>query len=535
MPTVNNSDDPIEQVAPDLVLAQAAGNLGTVKVLAALHRGLEAEAQTLECDKARLRENQERLSGALAASGAGTFCWEMRTNAVSCDENLNRLFGLQPAAPGRSLDELIRVVHPGERAAVIAGFEQSARQGADFEQDFRVVWPDGSIRWLCDKGKTYFGEHGKPAYLAGACIDITNRKVAEQALRDTHERWRFLIQKMPVLLWITSAEGYATYANERLLAYAGQNLDELMGEGWMRVIHPEDLPRVRKIWYGSIAVGEDYELEYRMKRAADGQFRWHLGRGWAVRDPDGGILKWFNTSTDIHDLRETEEALRRSNEDLQHFAYAISHDLKEPLRSIRSFSDLALARESALDPELAEYLRFIAGGAARMHRLLQDLLSYSSLTRGRADRSMPVDLESVLHWTLENLRSAIDEAKAEVTCDSLPFVKGDFARLAQVFQNLVANAIGYRVPGRPPRIHISAERSAPGEWQIVIQDNCSGIDPRYHETIFMPFKRLESGTKTGLGLGLAIVRRSIEQHGGRVWVESEPGQGSRFCFTLPVL
>jgi PAS domain S-box-containing protein len=504
--------------------------------LASLSRKLEIEdSERQAIDAASAAEDRERLNAALAASGTGTYRWDIRTGRLFWDENLDRLFGLQRQESPKTIDEYLVRIHPDDRPLAAAAVERSAIEGKDCEGDYRVIWPDGSIHWLFHKGKIYFDEKGEPAYMTGAAFDITSRKRSEEALRQKNEHWRVLMHHMPVKLGTARPNGYAVYANDRWLVYTGQTLAEFQGAGWMVPIHPEDLPRARKIWRQAVATGDDYEVEFRLRRASDGQYRWHLGRGWPLRGLQGETLEWLSAVVDIHDLREAEEALRRSNEDLQHFAYAISHDLKEPLRSVRSFADLALRSPAAADPELAEYLGFVAAGAARMHRLLNDLLTFSSLTRGRADRSVSVDLESVVSWSLENLHSLIEEAGAEIVCDPLPFVKGDFARLGQVFQNLISNAIRHRAPDRPPKIRISALRTTAGDWQITVADNGPGIDPRFHQSIFKPFQRLHPTSKAGSGLGLAIVHRTIEQHGGRIWVESEPGQGSRFCFVLPLL
>jgi signal transduction histidine kinase len=233
-------------------------------------------------------------------------------------------------------------------------------------------------------------------------------------------------------------------------------------------------------------------------------------------------------------LRVLNGELQRSNEDLQQFAFAASHDLQEPLRSISTFIGLLerTARPKLSASEL-DYLAYIADGSQRMHRLITDLLHYSQVGQKPASFHT-VDLNAVLEGTRDNLYDLINETGAAVTWDELPVVQGDEAQLGQVFQNLAGNAIKYARPGVPPAIHLSAAREE-SDWLIRVQDNGMGIDPQYFDLIFAPFKRLHGRDIPGTGIGLAVCRRIIEAHGGRIWVESAPGEGSTFSIALPAL
>lgn len=233
-------------------------------------------------------------------------------------------------------------------------------------------------------------------------------------------------------------------------------------------------------------------------------------------------------------LRVLNGELQRSNEDLQQFAFAASHDLQEPLRSISTFIGL-LERTARpkLSPSEIEYLGYIADGSQRMYRLITDLLHYSQVGQKPAS-FQTVDLNAVLAGTLDNLYDLINETGAAVTWDALPLVQGDEAQLGQVFQNLAGNAIKYARPGVTPAIHVSATREDT-EWQIRVKDNGMGIDRQYFDIIFAPFKRLHGRDIPGTGIGLAVCRRIIEAHGGRIWVESDPAAGSTFYMTLPAV
>ena len=230
--------------------------------------------------------------------------------------------------------------------------------------------------------------------------------------------------------------------------------------------------------------------------------------------------------------RRAQEELLRSNRDLEQFAYVASHDLQEPLRMVAIFTQLLAERfRGKLDEETERYMGFVIEGATRMQGMIEDLLTFSRVGRGGIQR-VPTDCQQVLQKALSNLAGAMEESGAVVNWESLPIVIADPALLLQLFQNLVSNGIKFR-GSEPPRIDVSA-RDPGNEWLFAVRDNGIGIAPEYAENIFVIFRRLHTREEyPGNGLGLAICKKVVEQHGGRIWVESEPGQGSTFKFTLP--
>ncbi|MHB8067322.1 MAG: sensor histidine kinase [Desulfobaccales bacterium] len=224
--------------------------------------------------------------------------------------------------------------------------------------------------------------------------------------------------------------------------------------------------------------------------------------------------------------------LRRSNAELEQFAYVASHDLQEPLRMVASFTQLLAKRyQGKLDQDAEEFIGFAVDGANRMQMLINDLLAFSRVgTRGKPLE--PTDCEVVLKYTLANLAAMVQETGAVVTHDPLPTVLADEVQMGQIFQNLLINALKFQ--GRePPKVHISAQRQGE-EWIFGVQDNGIGIDAKHQERIFAIFQRLHRREDfPGTGLGLALCKKIAERHGGRIWVESEPGRGSTFYFTIP--
>jgi light-regulated signal transduction histidine kinase (bacteriophytochrome) len=261
-------------------------------------------------------------------------------------------------------------------------------------------------------------------------------------------------------------------------------------------------------------------------------------------DEQGQMMGSVHVARDITErkraeasLAEKAEELARSNQELEQFAYVASHDLQEPLRMVASYVQLLAERyQGQLDERADRYIAYAVDGATRMKTLINDLLAYSRVgTQGKPPA--PIDSQAVLEDVLGRLQVAIKEKQATVTHDPLPTVLADEVQLGQVFQNLIANALKF-CGQAAPRIHVGAqpdaERGDRREWRFSVADNGIGLEPKYAERIFVIFQRLHGPTEySGTGIGLAICKKIVERHGGRMWVESQPGQGATFYFSLP--
>jgi PAS domain S-box-containing protein len=272
----------------------------------------------------------------------------------------------------------------------------------------------------------------------------------------------------------------------------------------------------------------------RFMRTKDGALFWTEGNTAAIKADGGELLGFVKITRDASERRRLEQLLERSNEELQRFAFTVSHDLQEPLRTVKSYAELLSRRyQGRLDADADEFIRFMMDAAGRMTQLIKDLLAYSQA--GRPDRTHRelTQLANVLQWALMNLSALIKETEAVVTYDSLPNVDADQMQMVQVFQNLIGNAIKFRRPDEAPRIHVGSAPAKNGFWLVSIQDNGIGIDPQYLERVFGVFKRLHGKEVPGTGIGLSICRKIIEAHGGQIWIESEPAKGTTVHFTLP--
>ena len=369
---------------------------------------------------------------------------------------------------------------------------------------------------------------------------IRERLQAERELFRSEERFRATFEQAAVGMALVGIDGRWLRVNQRLCEITGYPAEDLLTKTFQEITHPDDLDldldHVRRLLAGEFP---DYSLEKR-SLTRDGATVWANLTVGLVRDEQGAPDYFIAVIEDITERMEAEEKLRtlnedliRSNRELEQFAYIASHDLQEPLRMVSSYTQLLARRYGELlDQDAKDFIGFAVDGANRMQQLIQDLLAYSRITtRGKPPE--PLDSHDALGEAVANLQATIQESGALVTTVDLPRVMGDRGQLVQVFQNLIANAVKFHRPEEPPRIHVSAERTG-GFWTFRVADNGIGIESKYFDQVFQVFQRLHTRSEyPGTGIGLAICKRAIERFGGRIWVESEPGTGSTFFFTLP--
>jgi PAS domain S-box-containing protein len=388
---------------------------------------------------------------------------------------------------------------------------------------------------------THYGARRRPAdrdlrlldILARQTADVIERKLVEDALRVSERRFRQLADSMPQIVWTARPDGYVDYYNEKWYQFTGFSRDLFGDESWMLILSAEDVQRTKDVYYSAINSGQPFEIEYRLWDRHENRFKWFMGRALPMRDKGGRIVRWFGTCTGIDEQKRTEEDLRRANKELEQFAFSASHDLQEPLRTVKIYSELLMEScRGAANSETLEFLAFLHGGATRMEALIRDLLTYSQVTK--TDSPLEVsDAEAALQTALANLAATVSETGANVTTDKLPLLPVHTLHLQQLFQNLIGNAIKFRSAERPPTVRVTAERQYEC-WTFSVIDNGIGIEPKYKERIFGLFRRLHtSDDYPGTGIGLAICKRIVDRYHGQIWVESEPGLGSAFRFTLP--
>lgn len=323
---------------------------------------------------------------------------------------------------------------------------------------------------------------------------------------------------------------------ERIFGYTAE---EAVGRHVSMLAAPDRVDEIPNI-LERISRGERIDHYQTKRKAKDGRILSISLTVSPIRDGAGHIIGASKIARDITQqeqyqkaLRDANDSLTRSNSDLEQFAYSASHDLQEPLRMVSSYSEMLQKKFGGkLGANGDRYIGYILGGAIRMQQLLKDLQAFTQASAIGRQPAHDVDADEVLRRALENLTAATNGSAASITHGPLPWVRMHEFKLKQLFQNLIGNAIRYRGP-QPPQIHVTAEQCG-DMWRFSVRDNGIGIDPQYKEQIFGMFKRLHSAAEyPGTGMGLAICQRIVERTGGRIWVESEPGRGSTFLFTVP--
>lgn len=334
-------------------------------------------------------------------------------------------------------------------------------------------------------------------------------------------------------MFMADPEGFLISWNAGVQKILGYSESEWIGQHASIIFTPADKAQEVCESEMTLALESGSATDIRWHRRKDGSELFAHGSMTAVWDEDGNHLGFSKILSDETAHKNIQDALTESNSALEQFSYAVSHDLQEPLRTTSAYAQLlSLRYKDKLDEDADQFLRFIVDGATRMSALIQDLLAFAKVT-AEEQRPISVALDEDLEAALTHLQQATEESQGTITHDPLPTLPVDRGQMVRLFQNLIGNALKYRSRERPPVVHVSAEDRGK-EWLISVADNGIGFDAAHASAIFMAFRRLHSHEEyPGSGVGLAICRRIVEGHGGRIWAESNPGEGSSFCFTLP--
>ncbi len=506
-----------------------------------------ASARLAALAEQRTRSQEERLHLAQEAGRVGSFEWLVPEDCVEWSAELERLYGVPAGTFGNTFTRWAEHVHPDDVATVVARIQRSMGRHDDrCEFEFRARLPSGVHRWLAARVRFTYDADGTPLRVVGINVDIDARKQAETALRDSESWFRHLADSLPIMVWAANTDGDLDYVNATWRRYTGElELDE-----WERAIHPDDVAPLRERWAAARARRERYEARCRMRRAADGTWRWHSVRAVPICDPAGVLIRWLGALVDEHELRmlveqnqallASEQRARQAADDAarmkDEFLATLGHELRTPLNAITGWTSL-LKRGGLTNDDTARAIEVIERNALAQRELIDELLDVSRIISGHVRLDLqPVYLEDVVAEAVAAIAPMADARGLRVDSAINPVpepIVGDRVRLQQVLGHLLDNAVKFTPAGGHVRVSLD---TVGDEARISVRDSGVGITPSFLPAVFERFRQAESPSVRrfgGLGLGLSIVRQIVHMHGGRVEAASEgEGLGAEFTVTL---
>ncbi|MGJ5643353.1 PAS domain S-box protein [Formosa sp. S-31] len=518
----------------------------------------------------KIEKTEARLRIATEAAKLATWELDLKSSKISHSKRLAVIFGYPEDK--KLTHEAIRkhVNRKDLKDILLPAFEKGLKTGSYFSE-VKAYKDNGEQLWIRKQGKVLYAEDGQPEKIIGTLRDVTSERNNQQRLIENEQKFRLLADSMPQKVWITDKEGNVNYFNKTVYDFTGFKLDKFNPENWLDFVHPDDHKENIRLWEHAVNTGEDYLCEHRFRRF-DGQYRWQLSRAIAQRDEKGNIQRWVGTSTDIQDqkmfLKELErqvtertkllaetnsklensiEELQRMNEELQSFAYISSHDLQEPLRKIQIFaSRIQDVEKDNLSETGKDYFNRMQKSASRMQALIKDLLAYSR-TNTSVRAYEETDLNDIINEVKADLKELLQDKQVTLEVDSLCSVEIIPFQFIQLFSNLISNAIKFSRTDIPPVIKIESiidkgakfnieELNTEEDYcHIKVSDNGIGFNPKYSEQIFEVFERLHTRTTyEGTGIGLAIVKKIVENHEGYIFASSKEQQGATFNIYIPI-
>jgi len=491
---------------------------------------------TARVEAARRIEASERRFRSLAVAGAGMVWYADADGRLLDAPGWEDLTG-QARAQARG-EGWLGAVDPLDRERVRSAWHEHLRASEPelLDLEFRVLSAHGEARHVALRAVPVIDSAGKVLEWIGGLRDVHERRLFEEQLRHAEAEQHALLDNLPKMVWIAEPDGAIRYQNRHWYEYTGLGGDQ----DWRDICHPDDLADGLRSWDEAIRNGRPLNVELRFRRAADGQYRWHIVRGQPLLDPQGRLRCWYGASTDIEDQKRALEVMAAANERVSHFLAVLSHELRNPLSGVAAAAEL-LQRADLEAPQRERALATLVRQNRHVQRMVEDLLDIARVTQGGMElRREPLDLRVLLEEVREdNLLRAQAAAVVLSPIEGLAesCVLGDRARLRQVFDNLVSNAIKASEPGQRIAVSLRPATLSDGAAGLCAQvrDRGQGLDRDIAGKLFEPFVQTPGWRSRGLGLGLSIVKTLVDRHGGQVTAHSEgPGAGARFEVRLPL-
>ncbi len=499
-----------------------------------------------------LRESEERLQLALLAGRMGTWDWDLRTGKIVWSPGHIRLFGLDPEAFDGRYESFARCIHPDDLHTLEAARQTALREHRTYEHQYRVTWPDGSVHWIRGRGEYSYDESGQPVRMVGVVQDITEQELSRRRLAESESRLRTILETEPECVKILGRNGELLEMNPAGLAMIeADSLEAVAGHDVCTVIAPQHRQPFRDL-NEKVFRGEPGTLQFEII-GLKGAHRWMETHCVPMRDAEGRINAVLGVTRDVTARKHAEEELLKAhalleqrvkertaqleqiNRELDSFTYSVSHDLRAPVRHVGSFANILLAEHARdLTGDARHCAEAIAEAAVKLGRLIDDLLRFARL--GRADiHRRPVDMNLAVREVWAELASQQPLGRVKLHIGELPAADGDPNLLRHVWTNLLDNAVKYSSKNPHPEITIGSFTEGSSVWYH-IQDNGVGFDPRFADKLFRVFQRLHREEDfPGTGVGLALVQRIVQRHGGAVRAHGEVGRGARFEFSLGLI
>ena len=480
-----------------------------------------------------LDERERQLEDALNAASLSVWRVDVPKRELTVEGPVAELIGVDETSNKITIESWADYVHPDDREAEQATAQAMVQAGGERrEVVYRLRAQNGDWLWHRAIGRVMRRDSdGAPLLASGILQDVHEWKRLNDLVEAEKRRFEMIYRSTPAMLHTIDADRRIIEVSDYWLTYLGYERDEVIGRDAVSFLDEESRSRLSQQTVEDPKLTRTLDQIPMRMRKKSGEHIDVLLSAFGATNAQGEPIR-YGVMTDVSALREAYTQLERSNRELDRFATVASHDLQEPLRKIAAFAGLLNRRYAdALDEEGVNCLEFLVDAAARMQKLIDDLLSYSRMASRPLERRA-ADLGEIVAEACDMLEATIEEAGATVETGELPQIVADRAQILHLLQNLISNAVKYRGEA-PPVVRISAETDAAG-CTICVADNGIGLDPRFSDKIFAPFQRLHTREEfPGTGIGLAIVQQAAERHGGKVWVESAPGEGARFYVYIP--
>ncbi|MEA5458649.1 PAS domain S-box protein [Arcicella sp. LKC2W] len=553
----------------DVMVSPVVTKSGNIFQIISISRDITEQKKYEE----NLRKTQEKLHGGLKVANVALAEVNYLTNTIELSPEAAMMYGLPTKQLKISREEWHNTFHPAYKNALEEEIDKSLKlnNSNSIEVEHPIILPSGEMRWLKVNKQIFFDSNStslKPLYSILAAQDITQKKKAEEEIKESENRFRTLANSIPQLAWMMDAQGNIYWYNERWYNYTGTTYEEMMNKGWHHIHHPDLIEGVLAHFKNAILTGQDWEDTFLLK-SKQGEYKWFLSRAIPIRNENGEIMQWFGTNTDISVQKETQEALNllnasleekvrirteelvaknveleQMNNELSSFSFVASHDLQEPLRKIRAFSTRILETET-FSERTTDYFNRIISAGERMQNLINDLLNFSR-TNATELNLTPCNLNEIIEEIKQFSADIISEKEAILDIDELPTIYSMKTFLSQLFSNLINNALKYSQKDTIPYIKISSSIIS-GEninlpnvdtqkiyYCISVTDNGIGFEQEYAMKIFELFKRLHGKSEySGTGVGLTICKKIVSRLNGFIIATSQLNQGATFTIYLP--